>query len=91
MSCALGKGRRNGEGSWVGGREENGNSELVPGIGLIVSIPLVNIWSCIPQSFLAAQVQLSIVSEFPRDGVLNLGEPNLRPLQALGQEGPGHR
>lgn len=77
------------EAGW--GRGENGNPELVPGISLIVSIPLVNTWSYIPQSFLAAQVQLSIVSEFPRDGFLNLGEPNLRPLQAPGQERPGHR
>lgn len=87
VSRDLGKGRRNGEGSWIGTREENGNPELVPGISLIVSIPLVDIWSCIPQSFLAAQVQLSIVSEFPREGFVNPREgfvnprePDLRPL-----------
>lgn len=91
MSRDLGKGRRNGEGSWIGTREENGNPELVPGISLIVSIPLVNIWSCIPQSFLAAQVQLSIVSEFPREGFVNPREPDPRPLRAPGQEHPGHR
>lgn len=92
MSRDLEKGRRNGEGSWIGTRQENRNPELVPGISLIVSIPLVNIWSCIPQSFLAAQAQLSIVSAFPRDGFVTLREPDLRPseLQVRSALDTGH-
>lgn len=65
---------------WGGRRKENGNPELVPGISLIVSIPPMSIWRCIPQSFMAAQIQLFIVSELPRVGFLSLREPDLRSL-----------
>lgn len=60
---------RGGEGSWLRGREENGNPELIPGINLIVSIPpheYLELYS--PKLFWLPQNSFPLFQSFPEMG-----------------------
>lgn len=85
----MGKGRRDrGEGSWLGG-ERRTEPRSHPWSPSNCSHSSSCIFGAVfPKAFWLPPKQLSIVSEFPRDGFLSPREPNPRPLLSPGSGGP---